>query len=573
MNHYDWGPFRWRNLAGARWSGTCAASLGVVAIVAACGQGTSRSWSTNESNGGPEAGAEAAAGADTASVSRSLRRLSRREYNNVVRDLLGDTTQPANQFGQEVYTNGFDNGADSLTVQGADVLALQAAAESLAATAVAAHPELLIGTCKPQQNETACVTAFLSTFVPRAYRRPPTATESQRLQTVYAAGAANGGFQAGLQLMLEAVLQSPAFLYREELGQPDPSLPPGVVRLTDYEVASELSFLLTGSIPDAELTTAVQNGTLKSADDFRRETARLLASDAAKPALRSFLHEWMGTDQVSQVNKDSTVYPQFTAALATSMAGELDRFYDQVLWNGTGSLHEFLSSAQTQVDSNLATLVYNIAPPSSGFQPVNLDPRLRQGVMTRAGFLSAHSDVDSSGPVPRGVFVLLSMLCVPPISPPPNIPAPPPASQAAAQHQTTRQRFENHLTAPFCASCHSIIDGVGFGFEQFDGMGVYRTTENGSPVDTSGNLQGTDVDGPFVGVSQLEQKLAGSQEVLGCFIKQAYRYAMGREESATAQGALASMRSGFTADSHMTDPLSALLGTNAFVLRTTAQSP
>jgi hypothetical protein len=138
-------------------------------------------------------------------------------------------------------------------------------------------------------------------------------------------------------------------------------------------------------------------------------------------------------------------------------------------------------------------------------------------------------------------------------------------------HQTTRQRFDSHLTAPFCASCHSIIDGVGFGFEQFDGMGVYRTTENGSQVDTSGNLQGTDVDGPFVGVSQLEQKLVGSQEVLSCFVKQAYRYAMGQEESSAAQGALTTMQAGFTADSHMTDALTALLGTNAFVLRTTAQ--
>jgi hypothetical protein len=267
------------------------------------------------------------------------------------------------------------------------------------------------------------------------------------------------------------------------------------------------------------------------------------------------------------------VYPQFAPALAASMAGELDRFFDQVLWTGTASIHELLSSTQSFVDSNLATLVYHIPAPSSGFQQVQLDAQIRQGVMTRAGFLAAHADVDSSGPVPRGVFVLHALLCVPPISPPPNVPLPPPVSAAAAQHLTTRQRFANHLTQPFCNGCHSVIDGVGFGFEQFDGIGAYRTTENGSPVDTSGDLQGTDVDGPFVGVSQLEQKLIGSQEVVGCFVKQAYRYAMGQEESSAAQAVLAAMQSGFTADSRVTDAFNALLGTPAFVLRTTAQSP
>jgi hypothetical protein len=175
--------------------------------------------------------------------------------------------------------------------------------------------------------------------------------------------------------------------------------------------------------------------------------------------------------------------------------------------------------------------------------------------------------------VPRGVFVLHEMLCTPPLSPPPNVPPQEPVSTATAHHLTTRERFNIHLSQKFCNDCHSTIDGVGFGFEQFDGMGVYRTTENGSPVDTSGNLVGTDVDGAFVGVAQLEQKLAGSQEVVACFVKQAYRYAMGREESPAAKEVLGAMQSAFTASSPMTDPLRALLGDKAFVLRTVAQSP
>jgi hypothetical protein len=532
--------------------------LGATSAVAAC-------------SSSPEARAPSATATP---AGRALRRLSRREYNNVVRDLLGDTTQPANQFGDEVYVNGFDNGSDGLTVQGTDVVSYQAAAEALAARAVSGNLPKLVGDCDGSLTAAACVDAFLSGFVKRAYRRPATSTEAARLRTVYAAGAASGGasggFTGGIQLMVEAVLQSPAFLYREELGEQDPSLASNVVRLTDYEVATELSFLITGSMPDDALFAAVEAGALKTAADLRTQAARLIASSAAKPSFRSFLHQWMATDQISSLNKDATIYPAFSPAIAASMGGELDRYFDEVLWSGSGSLRELFTSTQSFVDPNLAAL-YGVAAPggASGFAPVTLDGKTRRGVMTRAGFLAVHADTDSSGPVPRGVFVLDAILCAPPRPPPANVPPAPPPSVAIANHETTRERFEQHLTDPVCKTCHTVIDGVGFGFEEFDGVGIYRTTENGSPVDTSGTLVGTDVDGPFVGASALEDKLVTSQEVLGCFIKQAYRFAMGREESAGSAPLLEALGQGFTADSRVPGVFTALLGEPSFVLRTT----
>jgi hypothetical protein len=538
------------------------AALGVAAMAAAC---------SSHGGGGGGANGPTVSDASAISVGRGVRRLSRREYNNVVRDLLGDTTSPANSFGIEVYVNGFDNGSDGLTVQGTDVLAFEAAAESLAATAVATKMPTLIGSCDPKQDEAACLEAFLGTFPKRAYRRPPSDTELQRLRAVYTAGAAAGGFPGGIQLVLEAILQSPAFLYREELGAPDPSLPANVVRLTDYEIASELSFLLTGSIPDDTLITAVENGSLKTPQDLQNQANRLLSSPAARPAFRAFLHEWMATDQVASANKDAMIYPSFNQKLAASMASELDDYFDSVLWSGSGSIRELFTSTQSSIDSALATTVYKVPAPGQGFQSVALDAQTRQGILTRAGFLTAHADTDSSGPIPRGVFVLNALLCEPPHPPPPNIPpAPPPAP--AGQHQTTRQRFDMHVSNPFCQTCHSIIDGVGFGFEQFDGMGIFRTTENGSMVDTSGTLTGTDVDGPFVGASQLGQKLAKSQNVIACFAKQLYRYAMGQQEDAQADAVLGHMTTGFTADSPMTDAVKSLMNDPAFVLRTTAQT-
>jgi hypothetical protein len=508
-----------------------------------------------------------------APTGRALRRLSQREYDNVVRDLLGDTTQPASHFGAEVYVNGFDNGSDGLTVQGTDVINFQAAAEAIAAHAVQSNLSALIGSCNPASGEMPCVDAFLSGFVKKAYRRPPTATEAARLRTVFTAGAANGGFVGGIQLMTEAVLQSPAFLYRAELGAADPSLPKNVVRLTQYEVATELSFLITGSMPDDALFSAAESGHLKTAEDLLVQAARLMASPAAKPAFRAFVHEWLATDQVASMYKDNAVYPSFNTAVAISMAGELDRYFDDVLWTGPGSLRELFSSNRSYVDPTLAGL-YGVAPGSgTGFVPTTLDPHTRQGVMTRAGFLAAHADADSSGPIPRGVFVLGAILCEAPHPPPPNIPAAPPPSTAAQNHETTRQRFDQHLTETFCRGCHTQIDGVGFGFEQFDGVGAYRTTENGSPVDTSGVLQGTDVDGPFVGVSALSVKLMTSQQVLGCFIKQVYRFAMGQEETNDSSRMLSALASGFSADSRMTGAFTTLLTNPGFVLRSTENAP
>jgi len=509
-----------------------------------------------------------------APTGRALRRLSQREYDNVVRDLLGDTSQPASHFGAEVYVNGFDNGSDGLTVQGTDVIDFQAAAEALAARAVQSNMSALIGSCNPASGEMPCVDAFLGGFVKRAYRRPPTATEAARLRTVFTAGAADGaGFTGGIQLMVEAVLQSPAFLYRAELGAADPSLPKNVVRLTDYEVATELSFLITGSMPDEALFAAVESGKLKTADDLRLQALRLMTTPAARPAFRAFVHEWMATDQVASMYKDHTVYPSFTPAVAASMASELDSFFDDVLWTGPGSLRELFSSNRSFVDPTLAGL-YGVTPGSgTGFEPTTLDPSTRRGVMTRAGFLAAHADTDSSGPIPRGVFVLGAILCEGPHPPPPNIPAAPPASAAAQMHETTRQRFDQHLTESFCRGCHTQIDGVGFGFEEFDGVGVYRTTENGSPVDTSGVLQGTDVDGPFVGVSALSAKLMTSQQVLGCFIKHVYRFAMGQDETGDSSSMLVALGAGFSADSRVTDVFSKLVADPGFVLRTTENAP
>jgi hypothetical protein len=536
--------------------------LGGLLLVAAC------TGAIGDAGPGAPAVAPAPVSIDSSPI-RRLRRLSNREYNNVVRDLLGDTSKPANRFVVDSYPNGYDNGSATLAVQSDQALGYQAAAEALAATAVAKSMSQLLGGCDvTQMGQAACLESFLGTFAPRAYRRPLTSTELQRLRNLFQVGAETmGGFGAGIQTVLEAILQSPQFLYREELGPPGAAPAPGAsVHMTDYEIASELSFLLTGSIADAELWSAVTHGQFRDAADHQREATRLLATAAAKDAMRAFMHEWMATDRLASLSKDAKFYPTFNAQMAASMTTELDGFYDSVLWSGAGSLRELFTSNHSFADATLSSL-YGLWTFDSRFSPVTLDPNLRRGILSRAGYLAVHADFDSSGPIARGVFVLQSILCLPPPPPPANVPPATPAGDPKVQGITTRERFDDHVKSALCRSCHTAIDGIGFGFEEYDGIGAYRTTENGRPVDSSGTVLGTgEIDGKYHGLSELAPKIAGSRHLVDCFVKQAYRYAMGQVEP-EAGGALDALGESFSADTRLTDLLLRVVSNPMFVER------
>lgn len=506
---------------------------------------------------------------------RRLRRLSGREYNNVVRDLLGETSTPADRFVPDTYQNGYDNGSAGLVVQTDQYEAYQQAAETLAERAVRDRLPRLLGGCdRTTAGDAACFESFLANLAARAYRRPLSASERERLRTAYAREHdAPDPFLRGLQTALEVILQSPQFLYREELGGPSsPTSPTAAagpattVELTDYELASELSFLLTGSSPDDALWAAVQGGRFHRPEDHLQQARRLLAQPGAQSTLRAFLHKWLATDRVPTLSKEASVYPRFSPALAKSMAGELDRFYDEVLWRGRGSLQALLTDSVSFVDAELAAL-YGVPHSGTGFVRVQLPAEQRSGVLSRAGYLSVHAATDSSGPVSRGVFLLHALLCLPPPQPPATVPPAIPVGDPRGKNLTTRQRFAQHVADPFCAGCHTRIDGVGFGFEQFDGIGAFRTVENGQPVDSRGTLTGTfEIDGDYVGVAQLAERLAGSRMLASCFVRQSYRYAMGQIEPDGDD--LASLGAAFTTQSALHEALLLFVRSPLFTLRT-----
>jgi hypothetical protein len=309
----------------------------------------------------------------------------------------------------------------------------------------------------------------------------------------------------------------------------------------------------------------VQSGAFHAPADYQREATRLLATPAAQQAMRTFLHEWLGTNLLDGLSKDPTAYPSFGPNTAASMAGELDRFYDDVVWNGPGSLRTLFTSTHSFADPTLGAL-YGVSVPGPDFQAVALDPQTRTGVMTRAGFLAVHAATDSSNPIARGVFLLSSIMCMPPHPPPANVPAVPPASDPSVQGLTTRQRYDQHVTSSFCASCHDRIDGLGFGFEEFDGIGAFRDKDNGQPVDDTGTILGTgEIDGDYQGAADLATRLSGSHLLGACFARQVYRYAMGQVEG--PQQDLGFLAGATGPDAKMTDALLAIIADRVFSVR------
>jgi hypothetical protein len=401
------------------------------------------------------------------------------------------------------------------------------AAEAAAKIAVAKLATLL--PCDPAGGD-ACAQQFIASFGKRAFRRPLLPAEADGLMKVFALGAGQGGFPHGIELVVRTMLQTPSFLYRLELGQKAGSNG-SVVRLTPYEVASRLSYLFWGTMPDAPLMTAADADKLSTADEIAAQARRLLGDPRARATLTDFHNQWLGIDGLDEVAKDPMRYPQFDDKLMASMRTELSLFVDDVL-RGDGRMESLFTARFTYVDAALAAL-YQVPPPASGFARVDLDPTRRAGILTNVGLLSAHTFADESEPIHRGKFVRERLLCTTPPDPPANLMVMPPVP---APGVSTRERLAQHSAVPACQGCHQLMDPIGFGFEGYDAIGRFRTTDsNGRPVDDSGVLGMTkDIDGPFKGPIELGQKLAGSAQVRDCVVATALEYAQGRDAGADA---------------------------------------
>jgi hypothetical protein len=486
-----------------------------------------------------------------------LRRLTNAEYDNTVAALLGTAQRLGASFGPDTRQGGFTVNADQ-RVNSLLAAQLKAAAETLAADAVAKHLPAL-APCAASAPGDDCARQFIAAFARRAFRRPLKDDEARALFTVYQAGTDGGGFSDGVELVITAVLQAPSFLYLSELGTGGGA----TVRLADHEIASVLSYLLTGAPPDDALIAAADAGQLTSPEARQAAARRLLGLPAARAQVRRFVAEWLGLDALSATGKDQAVYPMF-AELRPLMQQETDAFVEEAVFADSGTLGRLLTADYTVVDPKLAAF-YGAAGGAGARASLAAGPR--RGILDQAAFLATHAHTDESAPVKRGAEVRRKLLCqTMPLPQDLNIVVVPPKPDPSL---TTRQRFAAHSNNALCAGCHTLIDPIGFSFESFDGMGAYRTTENGKPVDTTGVLtEAEDADGPFADSAALAARLAGSAIARRCFARQLFRFASAQNGDAT-EAAFVDAWSGLAPDAQdkLLEILVAYAGSDVAVVR------
>ncbi|HVJ16504.1 MAG TPA: DUF1588 domain-containing protein, partial [Polyangiaceae bacterium] len=437
-----------------------------------------------------------------------------------VRALLGTALEPARDFPPDSPGGGFSsNRGDAASQLGVEKLML--AAEALAAEAVTKLATL--APCTATTPDAACARQFYTDFGRKAYRRNLDQSELDELGQLYSWGETNGGVSLAYQIVIERVLQSPHFFYHvERTGAPLAGT--NIAPLTGASMADRLAAFIWHSLPDVALLDAAERGELDTPAGVAAQAERMLADAKGRDGVVEFFNQYLDIEKLPTTEKGGT-YPAYTPAVRAEMWNETASFVDFVLRQGDAKLETLLTSPLAMPSPNLAPL-YGIAPGPT-FAP--MDATVRSGILTHPAVLAVHAHSDQSSPVRRGAFIRDRVLCTPLPDPPPDVNANPPVVSPDA---TTRQRFEQHRALPTCASCHSLIDPVGFAFERYDGMGMYRTMDGSLPIDTTGALTGTqDIDGAFQDGVELTRRFATSKQVRECMATQWLRYAVRRAEA------------------------------------------
>lgn len=489
-----------------------------------------------------------------------LRRLTRSQYSHTIRDLLSLPGDHAAKVGLDEKVGLFFSNANNPVTE-LLVEQYMTVADAVAAQAVQTQMTKLVPCDPAVEDPAACGAKFVDAFGLKAYRRPLLADERATLLSLFEAGRQDEGFADGVQRVVTAVMQSPQLLYHLELGVA-PAGSADVALLDQYVLGSRLAYFLWDSTPDAELLRAAGAGELSNGDALRIQAKRLLDDPRAAETIASFHQQWLGTDRLGELEKDAEAYPGFDIELRDAMLGETARFSDHVIRAGDGLLDTLFTASFSFLDAPLAKL-YGVTLPAGHdpTKPYNLDPAQRSGILTQAGVLAVHSHADQASPIRRGKLVREHLFCQPLSPPPPDADITPPEPDPNA---STRERFEQHRTDPKCAGCHSLIDPLGFGFENYDGIGAFRSMEAGKPINASGEIQGTDVDGTFVGATQLSRKLAASPQVRACLSQHWFNYALGRTKGDADACSMNAIAEAFNKSNNIRDLLLTLVTTDAF---------
>jgi Protein of unknown function (DUF1588)/Protein of unknown function (DUF1592)/Protein of unknown function (DUF1595)/Protein of unknown function (DUF1587) len=454
-----------------------------------------------------------------------IRRLTDAEYQASVTDLVG---QEADGISKDFVP---DSRQSDFTVNEAQrvdpVFARQLAeAADVLAGAVGTRATDKAPCANPSTGAAACAEQFIKSFGERAYRRPLAADEVSQLLTVFNTAFEGGTYEEGIALTVRAMLQSAAFLYLTEIGE----APATNVKLTAHELASSISYLVRGAPPTPELLARANSGGLDTPEGryaaVTDESLGLFAGAQARDRVVRVVREWLGIDRIGDIAKDTNIYPDFAGA-KRAIEEETTQFVAELVAQREGSLSQLIAGDWTMANATLGK-IYGISVPSEAFQLTPTPNRL--GILNQGAFLSVFAHAHETAPVLRGVAVLRRVACVP-VPDPVELPTavvPPPPDPA----KTTRERFDIHSTEGLCAGCHDNIDNFGFAFEQFDGMGRYRTQDNNLPVVSSVTIKGgTDFDGAYANSNELVKAMSTSRQVQVCFARHAFRAMAGTSDA------------------------------------------
>jgi hypothetical protein len=532
----------------------CSGSIGGEGDGAAAGQGASgaggNSGTGGKGNGGTggSGNASGSAGGPTSGVAPLTRvaRLTHAQYQNTVEELFGITDSVIDAFAPDAANGfGFSTSVD-YRVDGRLGGQYRTTAETLAGRVVA-EAAIYARVVPCTTTDAACQSSFISSFGERAFRRPLVAGEVTRFTALFGQGATLVGsgdaFRDGVRLVVEAMLQSPQFLYRSELSS---TVADGLIALDDWEIASRLSYLAWDSMPDAALFTQARDGMLGTPEQVATAAARLFADPRALAKVVNFHEQAWRFSEYARISPDEMEYPNAPDGLADLVYPATTRFVEEVV-RGGGGVTELLNAPYAYADSALAPL-YG-ASVSGGLSRVNFDPSQRKGILMQIGHLASHAYSVKTDPIHRGLFVVRDILCR-------TIPDPPPGAsmtplpETSEPIETTREEIELLTGQDMCIGCHTQINPPGFAFENFDAVGGIRQMEGGVNVDTTGQME---LDGNVVSFGnavQLVDAVAASSEAQACYVAKWLEFSYGRRFASTDQAvrdALAAERLGATA--------------------------
>jgi hypothetical protein len=543
-----------------------AAGLMLLATCVGCTGAIGRNGSNPGNGGGAStgigattgAGAQSGTGTGGAGASApgvfvpappALRLLTVAQYQNSIRALLGNSITLPADLELDTVLNGFVSiGASKvdlspLAVEQLESAALAAAKQALADTA---SRGALVGCTPAGTTDAACARSFVTSFGRRAWRRPLTTEEVARYAGIAdSASTMLGNFYGGLEYALAGLLQSPNFIYRAEIGEPDPQDANRRI-LNGYEVATRLSYFLSATTPDDALLDAAAGGGLATSDGLKTAAQRLVDAPAGRVAVQSFFTELLHLAELDNLSQLPAIFPAaMSTTLGASMRTETLRVLEDIVFTRDGDYRSLFDTTNTFVNGELARIYGLSSPTGTGFVATTLPAAgPRAGILGQAGFLAMTSHPNATSPTRRGKFVREVFLCQSVDPPPPDVdPTFPPDPSGPL---TMRQRLQSHSQDSRCAGCHSFLDPIGLALENFDGVGAHRTQDAGQTIDASGQLDGE----AFADARGLGAALKNHPSLGTCLTRGVFRYALGHLETTGEATAIIELHDKFTAGGH-----------------------